>query len=140
MEYVINKESLLQAVTKEISRFAAGAYGEDGTSLFDAYKVTSRDGETLQEYISDGVSAICSRLFDVATKEDDKVYFNVPDFDSSLSAVTQEELDRFVKNNACALWLADKNSEESQRFEKRAVAALDRAHVLLKSRKAPKRS
>lgn len=140
MEYTINTEELLQGVTKYISRFAAGAYGDDATSLYDVYKVTSRDTDTLKEYINDGVGTICSRLFDVASRGESKISFEVPDFDSTMTEVVNEELSRFLKNNACALWLADKNTEQSERFEKRATAALDRAHVLLKSRKAPKRS
>lgn len=140
MDYGFNTETLKQSAIKEISRFAAGAYGEDGTSLFDAMKVTSRDEETLAEYIEDGISAICVRLFDVATKGDNSIQFNVPDYDASLDDEIQKELDRYLKYNACALWLTDKNSAESERYAKRAVASLDKAHLMLKSRKAPKRS
>lgn len=140
MDYGFNKETLVQDVIKEISRFAASAYGDDGTPLFDVMKTTSRDTDTLGEYVEDGISAICVRMMDVATKNDTSITFNVPDFDSSMEAEVQKELDRYLKYNACALWLADKNSSERERFEKRAASSLDKAHIMLKSRKAPKRS
>lgn len=139
MEYVIDKESLKKSAIKEISRYAASAYGDDGSSLYDAFKVTSRDDSVIEGYIDDGISAICVRLFDVATRGDDAIEFEVPDFDSSMENEVSKELERFVVYNACSLWIADKNEKESEKYEKRAIASLDRAHILLKSRKAPKR-
>ena len=139
MEYVIDKESLKKSTVQEISRYAASAYGDDGSSLYDAFRVTSRDDSVIERYIEDGISAIFVRLFDVATREDSAIEFDVPDFDSSMEGEVEKELEKFVVYKACALWIADKNEKESEKYDKRAIASLDRAHILLKSRKAPKR-
>lgn len=139
MEYVIDKESLKKSAVQEVSRYAASAYGDDGSSLYDAFRVTSRDDSVIERYIEDGISAICVRLFDVATRGDDAIEFEVPDFDSSMENEVSKELERFVVYRTCSLWIADKNEKESEKYEKRAIASLDKAHILLKSRKAPKR-
>ena len=140
MTYNINEKTLLESAEKEISRFAATAYSEDGTSLYDAYKVLDRDKSTLKEYIAESVDAICVRLFDVATKATTSITFDVPDFDMSMSDSIKRELDKFVVMRACAYWLEEKGAPEYARYEKRASAALDSSHVLIKSRKAPKRT
>lgn len=140
MTYDINKTTIIDSIEKEISRFAASAYGEDGSSLYDAYRITSRDQQTIEDYIADAVDAICVRLYDVAIKGSDNIAFDVPDYDSSMSGSISRELDRFLVMNSCALWLEEKGAPEFTRFEKRASTALDNAHILIKSRKAPKRS
>ena len=140
MTYNIEQDTLLTSAEKEISRFASTAYSEDGTSLYDAYKVLERDKDTLKGYINEAVDAICMRLFDVAIKGSGVIAFDVPDYDSSMSDSISRELDRFVVTKTCAAWLEDKGAPEAARFEKRAASALDNAHRLLKSRKAPKRS
>lgn len=140
MTYNFDQETLLTSAEKEISRFAATAYSEDGVSLFDAYKVLERDKATLGDYILDALDAICVRLFDVALKGADSISFDVPDYDASMSDSIARELDKFVVMKTCASWLEDKGAPEYARFEKRAVASLDNAHHLIKSRKAPKRS
>lgn len=140
MTYSINPSTLFASAEKEISRFAATAYSEDGASLYDAYKVLDRDKATIEGYINEAVDAICVRLFDVATKSTDSITFDVPDYDPSMGETITRELDKYVVMKACAFWLEDKGAPEYTRFEKRALAALDNAHLMIKSRKAPKRS
>ena len=140
MTYNIEQDVLLAAAKLEISRFAASAYSEDGSSLYDAYKVLERDESQLNCYIDEAVDAICVRLFDVALKGAASISFDVPDYDSSMSDSIERELDKYVAMKTCAAWLEDKGAPEYARYEKRAVAALDMAHKLIKSRKAPKRS
>lgn len=140
MTYTYTASILLESVKKEISRFAASAHGEDGSPLYDAYKISSRDEETVEGYISDAVDNICVRLFDVAKPSDGSIVFDVPDYDSSMTSSVIGQLDRFVVMRSCASWLGEKGAPEYERYEKRAMSALDNAHILIKSRKAPKRS
>lgn len=140
MTYNFTVTELVESIKKEVSRFAASAYSDDGSSLYDAYRILSRDEETLEGHISDAVDAICVRLFDVALKNGDGIVFNVPDYDSSMSTSINDQLDRFIVMRSCAMWLEEKGAPEYERYEKRAVSALDNAHILIKSRKAPKRS
>lgn len=140
MTYNFTVTELVESIKKEVSRFAASAYSDDGSSLYDAYRILSRDEETLEGHISDAVDAICVRLFDVALKSGDGIVFNVPDYDSSMSTSINDQLDRFIVMRSCAMWLEEKGAPEYERYEKRAASALDNAHILIKSRKAPKRS
>lgn len=67
MDYSINTTDLVDRIEREISRVAASSYSDDGGSLYDAIKVTSRDRDILQEFSDGAVSSICSALFDIAT-------------------------------------------------------------------------
>lgn len=132
-------------VNKEVSRAAAMSHGDDGSPLFDAYKILSRDTDTLKEYMGDAVSAIFLRLFDIATRGSEggniTLTFDVPDFDLSMEPEVTKELNRFVTLMVCSYWLLEKGAGlKSEEFGKRAEASLEKAHVLLKSRKTPKRN
>lgn len=67
MDYSINTTDLVDRIEREISRVAASSYSDDGGSLYDAIKVTSRDRDILTEFSDGAVSSICSALFDIAT-------------------------------------------------------------------------
>lgn len=138
MDYVIDKEALKGKVIKEISRFAAGAHSDDGSSLFDAYKILSRDHDTVLDYIEDGISSICVTLVDISTKEEGKIVFNVPDFITSMEEPAKKELDRYIVYRACKQWVEDKAGAETNPYEQRANEALTNANILLKTRKSPK--
>lgn len=138
MEYLIDKEALKDKVIKEISRFAAGAHADDGSSLFDAYKILSRDHATILDYIEGGVSAICVRLIDISSKEDNKIVFDISDFIPSMEGPAKEELDRYIVYNACWQWVEDKAAAEGNPYKQRADEALANANILLKTRKSPK--
>ena len=145
MTYTITSESILASVDKEVSRAAAMAHGDDGSPLFDAYRILSRDRDTLEEYMGDAVSAVFLRLFDIATRSGGNgsvtITFDVPDFDGSMEPEVTKELNRFITLMVCSYWLLEKGAgPKSEEFAKRAEAALEKAHVLLKSRKTPKRN
>jgi hypothetical protein len=139
MKYNYIESDLSAYIKKEISRFAASSYSEDGSSLYDAYKILSRDEDTINSHIRDSVNSICVRFFDVASMKENGIVFNIPDFDYSMAASTCKQLDLFIVMNSCALWLEGKRAQEYQMYEKKAVSALDNAHILIKSRKAPER-
>lgn len=145
MTYTIDTESILASVNKEVSRAAALSHGDDGSPLYDAYKILSRDQDTLEEYLGDALSVVFMRLYDIATREaaDGKVTitFDVPDFDLSMEPEVKKELNRHASLMVCSYWFLEKGAAaKSEEFAKRAEAALEKAHVLLKSRKTPKRN
>ena len=138
MEYTIDKEDLKGKIIKEISRLAAESRGDDGSSLFDAYKVLSRDHDTILDYIDAGIDAICVALIGITTKKDGALTFTVPDFISSMEGAVGKELESYIVYHACSLWVEDKSMTESDTYKKRAESALTNANILLKTRKSPK--
>lgn len=145
IEYIVDPDVILLSVKKDISRAAGMARGDDGSPLYDAYKVLSRDTETLQEYLGDAVSAMFLRLYDIASRSESSgkitVSFDVPDFDMSLLQEVTKELGRFMSLSVCSYWFLEKgDKEKSEEFAGRSETSLTKAHVLLKSRKTPKRN
>lgn len=43
MEIKFTKQSLIEIINEDVSRLAARSYAEDGSSLYDGIKITSRD-------------------------------------------------------------------------------------------------
>lgn len=144
MEYTVDISAILPMVEKEVSRAASSSYDDEGSSLYDAYKLLARDTDTIKEYIGDAVSTIFVRLFDIATRSETEgklmMEFNVPDFDASMENEVIKELNRYITLMTCCSWFEEKGATLSENYEKRAIKALDKAHVLLKSRKTPKRN
>lgn len=144
MTYTIDQQTILASVNREVSRAAAVAHGDDGSPLYDAYRILSRDSDTLQEYLGDAVSAMFLKLRDIATRSQEgdvvTVSFDVPDFDTTLEPEVRKELNRFMSLMVCSYWFLEKGADKkSEEFAGRAEASLGKAHVLLKSRKTPKR-
>lgn len=141
MTYNINKETIINMVEKEISRFAARAYDESGGSLFDSYKILDRDKDVLSVYINTAVTFILTRFSDIATNGgENKIAFNIPDFDDTMDQSVVTVLDEYLIDKTCGHWLAEKEAERSSYYMGKAAADLDRAEVLLKTRKTPKRN
>lgn len=144
MEYTVDIDAILPMVEKEVSRAASLSFDDEGSSLYDAYKLLARDTDTIKEYIGDAVSTIFVRLFDIATRSETEgklmMEFNVPDFDASMENEVIKELNRYITLMTCCSWFQEKGAAAlSESYEKRAGRALDKAHTLLKSRKTPKR-
>lgn len=139
MDVTITTSNLKTAIIKEISRFAATAYSEDGSSLYDAYRTTSRDDSTIGNYINLAVDAIVARLSNIATASDNKITFNAPDVDSTNKAI-EREVENFITMKSCSLWLEEKGAVEFNKYEARATSALNAINILVKTRKAPTRS
>lgn len=144
MKYTVDIDAILPMVEKEVSRAASSSYDDEGSSLYDAYKLLARDTDTIKEYIGDAVSTIFVRLFDIVTRSETEgklmMEFNVPDFDASMENEVIKELNRYITLMTCCSWFEEKGATLSENYEKRAIKALDKAHVLLKSRKTPKRN
>ena len=139
MTYTIEKDEILQSIRELISRAASEAVGKEGESLYDLLKVTSRDSGVLDMHFEDALSGICVEMNDIASVVESSIEFNVPDFDTTLEGVTKSALDRYVCYAVCAAWFEEKGLESATLYAGRATAALSKALVLLKSRKAPKR-
>lgn len=140
MTYEINQQKLEARVVNEISRVAASSYSDDGGSLYDFIKVTSRDKDIIKEYCQGAVTAICVAFAEYATKGTGTIELNFPDLDITLGSSAQEELDRYVVYHACSDWFRDKSVKDVERYTERAADALNKANMLLKSRKPPKRT
>lgn len=134
MEYIVSTTALYSAIEKEISRAAATMYSDDGVSLFDALKVTSRDEDTIEEYIEDSKDAILATMSDIAIGLGGVISFDVPDFDVSSKEEVAHLLDRFIIFNTCNQWFKEKGSDRAEMYLQRAEAAITRANILLKTR------
>lgn len=139
MTYEIDTEKLYARIEKEISRVAASSYSDDGVSLYDSIKVTSRDGDIIKEYCQGAVNAISVAFAEYATKGAENITLDFPDFDISLKSSVQEELDRYIVYRACSDWFRDKSVKDVAPYTERAAESLSKANLLLKSRKPPKR-
>lgn len=98
MDYSINTTDLVDRIEREISRVAASSYSDDGGSLYDAIKVTSRDRDILKEFSDGAVSSICSALFDIATfiSASDPAPENPEGSTPETASVSEEESDTAV--------------------------------------------
>ena len=138
MEYTIS-ESVTPDIEREISRIASSSYSEDGVSLYDSYKITTRDTDTLRMYMDEAYGDIVARMVDVASLTTTGISFYLPDFDSTMNDSVQSILDDFVANRVISSWLQEKGDVKSEIYTRKASSLLDKAHIILKSRKAPKR-
>lgn len=62
MKIEIKKSDLKDSIKQEISRTAAGAYSEDGSSLYDGLKATSRDESMIDSKITEALIVVHSAL------------------------------------------------------------------------------
>lgn len=141
MTHTIDTSDIAAVITEEVSRAAAAAYAEDGTSLYDSITIHSRDAGTISRLIWDSVDAIVHRTADICTLIPSPLAlsFYTPDFDTSKQSAVEDELDRAITLGACAAWFKDKLPARTEEYLARANAALDVAVGLLKTRKAPSR-
>ena len=139
MNYTVNTTTLTNLVTEEVSRVAAASYAEDGTSLYDAISIKSRDADTVSRLIRDGVDAAAARLADICTIVSSPLALtiNVPDMDSTKETMAKDELDRAISLWAVAAWLKEKMPSRVEEYAERAGAALQNAIVMLKTRTTP---
>ena len=152
MYYLIDKPALLESIREEVSGVADAAYADDGTALYDAVMVTSRDEPTLERFIDDAVSQFVRREFDI-TKYSPETYtdenqqtqltgrmrllFYIPDFDDTMADAATAELDRYIVMYACAALFQQRRPAVVPEYTTRTQTAMDKAVALLKSRKHP---
>lgn len=130
-KYKIDTDAVLEVVREEVSRVAAAAYTEEGTSMYDAIIITSKDFNVLEHLIEDSVSALLTRFSGIATKDKYTIYFDLPDSRSHGMDVIAPEIDRFLAMNTCAAWLLQKYKSEAESYGVRAKDALGKAEQLM---------
>ena len=141
MTYTVNNTTLTALVTEEVSRVAAAAYSDDGTSLYDSVSIKSRDADTVSRMIRDGVDAVAARSADICTVIPSPLALSLyaPDMDSTKENMTKDELDRAISLWAVSTWLKEKLPDRSEEYLARANEALEKAVIYLKTRTAPSR-
>ncbi len=141
MTHTIDTSDIAALITEEVSRVAAAAYSEDGTSLYDSINILSRDAATVSRLIWDSVDAIVHRTSDICTLIPSPLAlsFYAPDMDPSKESAVKDEIDRAISLGACAAWFKEKAPARAEEYLTRANTALDVAVGLLKTRKAPSR-
>lgn len=76
MEYSIEYSKIIDIIKDEASREGAQAYSEDGGSLYDAFRILSRDEAKMKRMMSEVLASIkvqCNRfLYDLGYNEDDE--------------------------------------------------------------------
>ena len=142
MDYIIDKEKLKALIEEEVSHAADEAYGEDGTSLYDAVVLTEKDWDTVGRFIDTAVDSIARRTFDIChfltdTQGQTGLVFYVPDFDETMTDAVKYELNRYICEFVCAAIFQTRRAVLVQQYADMAKAALDKAVDLLKSRKSP---
>ena len=146
MTYNIDNDRLYRLVDEEVSKVADEAYDEDGTSLYDAVRLTDRDRSTIEKFFDDAFSEFAQRAFDVVqyVPVDDgqggqhsDLRFYVPDFDSSMETTFFKEMDRYVSLYACAALFRQRRPLLADEYSERWKAAMEKAVRILKSRKNP---
>lgn len=149
LTYVIDKTALWERAFEEISSVADDAYADDGTSLYDSIILTDKDKPAVERYIDDAVSAFVRRAYDIckpATIEVEAgvtapgLQFYVPDFDSAMTDTAKAEITNYLGLYAATEMLKSRRAAVVPEFSQRVQSAMDRAVVLLKSRKAPNES
>ncbi len=129
---------MLESIKEEVSHVADEAYSEDGTPLYDSVMVTSRDKSKLEGFIDDAIRLFVRKEFDICKYNNiDRLEFHVPDFDDTMTAAVNSELNRYIVMYACTSLFQQRRVAVVQEYSVRAQSAMDKAVSLLKSRKHP---
>lgn len=135
--YYLNKKKTLPLIEREISRVAASAYSEDGTPLYDAIVIKSRDTETINGMIDDAATTLLARLSDVASYSSGLFEFDIPEGRSHDINSISPAIERFIVMNVCFAWLTQKYATKAEEYGTKSLDALNKAEILLRERKAP---
>ena len=135
--YYINKKKILPVIEREISRVAASAFGEDGTPLFDAIKLTSRDEDVVSEMIDDAATAMLTRLSDIATYTSGLFEFDIPEERTHDITTIGKVVDRFIVMNVCSAWMIQKHPTKAEEYGARSTDALNKVEKLLHEKLPP---
>ena len=153
MYYVIDKSRLWELIDEETSKVADSAYFDDGTPLYDSVVLTEKDRSTVGRFIDDAVSAFVKREFDVTkyaplavhSDEDPSVItsviprleFYAPDFDETMAASLDNEIDRYITMFVCSSLYQQRRAALVPEYTTRTQSSMDKAVSILKSRKHP---
>ena len=137
MQYRIDWSDLLTRVEEEISHIADSSYAETGQSLYDTIVITEKDREGVRRLLADASDAFAARTFDICQRMQDSYYFNVPDFDYSMTNAVSRQIENFLVYYTVANICQSRKAERMQEFATRSQESLTKAVTLLKSRKHP---
>ena len=142
MTYTINNTTITNLVTEEVSRVAAAAYADDGTSLYDSIVIHSRDANDVSRAIKDAVDAVIKRAVDICTyiPATPALSFYAPDMDSTKETAASDEVTRAIVLGAVSVWMREKYPVRYQDYADRSAAALNNAIAMIKTRTTPTRS
>lgn len=135
--YYINKKKIFPLIEREVSRVASSAYAEDGTPLYDAIVIKSRDKDTVNEMIDDAATAMLTRLSDIATYSSGLFEFDVPEQRTHDINTIGKVVERFVVMNVCSAWMIQKYTQKAEEFGARSTDALNKVERLLHEKLPP---
>lgn len=135
--YYINKNKILPQIEREVSRVAASAFSEDGTPLYDAIRITSRDTDTIKDMIDDAATAMLTRLSDIATYSSGLFEFDIPEERTHDINTIGKIVDRFIVMNVCSAWMIQKHLPKSEEFGARSTDAITKVEKLLHEKLPP---
>lgn len=146
--YDINETELYGLVDAEVSQVADAAYGEDGTPLYDSVVLTSKDEDTVEALLSDGIAQFVRTNADIAhlgthgegSSAVDAIVVDVPDFDAAQTDAATEQITRFIVLYTCAAIFQQRRAALVPEYTNHAQAALDNAVAIIRKRTAPTRS
>lgn len=145
MLYLIDSSSIYPLIDEEISRVAAMEYSDNGDALYDAIVLHSNDKDEIKRLQGDAINTLVKRNYDIITIVPNNaqglpgLQFNVPDLDASTEGIIRDEITRYIVLNVCAAWFQARAKGKVEEFANRGQVALDKASVMLHTRKAPTR-
>ena len=135
--YYINKNKMLPQIEKEVSRVAASAFAEDGTPLYDAIVIKSRDTDTVKDMIEDAATAMLTRLADIATYSSGLFEFDIPEERTHDITTIGKVVDKFIVMNVCSAWMIQKYPLKAEGYGARSTDALNKVESLLLEKLPP---
>lgn len=135
--YYVNKKKMLPLIQREVSRVAGSAVAEDGTPLYDGIVITSRDTDTVNDMIDDAMSALLTRLSDIATLSSGLFEFNVPEERTHDMTIVGKAIDRFIVMNVTSAWMIQKYPVKAEEYGARSTDALGKVERLLYEKLPP---
>lgn len=135
--YYINKNKMLPLIEREISRVASSAFGEDGVPLYDAIHTTSRDEDVLKDMIDDAMTAMLTRLSDIATLSSGMFEFDIPEERTHDITTIGKAIDRFIVMNVASAWMLQKYPLKAEEYGARSTDAIEKVERLLREKLPP---
>ena len=135
--YYVNTNKVLPLIEREISRVAASAFAEDGSPLYDAIIPYSRDVDVLKELIEDALTAMLTRLSDIATLSSNLLEFDIPEERTHDINTIGKAIDRYVVMNVCSAWMIQKYAVKAEEFGARSTDAIEKVERLLREKLPP---
>lgn len=137
--YLIDEESLIESVMREISKIAYAAADSNGNSLYDAVYPTSSDIPELVSAMQSAITNILTRFADIASMAEGEINFLLPDMPEGNTDKATETLSRYIIESTVTDWMLRRFPAKAEEYSARAESTMKKAAVLLKTRKTPHR-